>query len=125
MNNRVMRWEQGKREGIVVAGFGGKGNGRHQLNAPTGICLERLGSEPTRVEAAKVPLSSLRPKKQDDAKSNSAWMVEGPGSGLKQLQMLRANTAPSLAAATPASPGSGCRRKPAGSDVHRIPDAES
>ncbi|CAF1380018.1 unnamed protein product [Rotaria sordida] len=49
-NNRIMRWLQGAkegkgaREGIVVAGGQGKGNGLHQLSEPNGIVVDKKGT---------------------------------------------------------------------------------
>ncbi|CAF5145087.1 unnamed protein product, partial [Rotaria sp. Silwood1] len=35
-----MKWLEGAREGIIVAGGQGKGNGLHQLSNPTGLVVD-------------------------------------------------------------------------------------
>jgi sugar lactone lactonase YvrE len=39
-----MKWMKGAKEGIVVAGGQGQGNGLRQLSCPQGIIVDQLGS---------------------------------------------------------------------------------
>ncbi|CAF4996104.1 unnamed protein product, partial [Rotaria socialis] len=43
-NHRVMKWNNGAKEGIVVAGGQGQGNALTQLSYPQGIFLDTLGT---------------------------------------------------------------------------------
>ena len=42
-NHRILKWIKGAKQGIVVAGGNGKGNGLHQLAHPRGIALHPNG----------------------------------------------------------------------------------
>ncbi|CAF5156791.1 unnamed protein product, partial [Rotaria sp. Silwood1] len=41
-NHRIMKWEEGATQGIVVAGGEGEGNSLTQLNHPHGIVVDQL-----------------------------------------------------------------------------------
>ena len=41
-NNRVMKWMEGAKEGIVVAGGQGEGNSLRQLSYPRGVVVDQL-----------------------------------------------------------------------------------
>ncbi|CAF0846300.1 unnamed protein product, partial [Adineta steineri] len=41
MNDRIVRWESGAKNGKIVAGGNGRGNGIHQLNYPTDVILDK------------------------------------------------------------------------------------
>ena len=43
-NHRVMKWVEGAKQGIVVAGGQGKGNGLTQLSYPQGVVVDQLGT---------------------------------------------------------------------------------
>ncbi|CAF4506577.1 unnamed protein product, partial [Rotaria sp. Silwood2] len=43
-NDRVMKWEEGAKQGIVVAGGQGKGNSLTQLDHPFGVVVDQLGT---------------------------------------------------------------------------------
>jgi sugar lactone lactonase YvrE len=43
-NARVMKWLEGAKEGIVVAGGQGQGNGLTQLYHPNGVVVDQLGT---------------------------------------------------------------------------------
>ncbi|CAF3927624.1 unnamed protein product, partial [Rotaria sp. Silwood1] len=43
-NDRVMKWDKGTTKGVVVAGGHGKGKDRNQLDYPTGVLVDRLGT---------------------------------------------------------------------------------
>ncbi|CAF4997192.1 unnamed protein product, partial [Rotaria sp. Silwood1] len=43
-NHRVMKWEEGAKQGIVVAGGQGYGNSLTQLNEPEGVVVDQLGT---------------------------------------------------------------------------------
>ncbi|CAF3044622.1 unnamed protein product, partial [Rotaria socialis] len=43
-NHRVMKWVEGAKEGIVVAGGQGEGNALTQLSYPYGIFVDTLGT---------------------------------------------------------------------------------
>ncbi|CAF5061901.1 unnamed protein product, partial [Rotaria socialis] len=43
-NHRVMKWNKGAKEGIVVAGGQGQGNALTQLYHPNGIFVDTLGT---------------------------------------------------------------------------------
>ncbi|CAF5194594.1 unnamed protein product, partial [Rotaria sp. Silwood1] len=43
-NHRVMKWEEGAKQGIVVAGGQGCGSDLTQLNGPLGIVVDQLGT---------------------------------------------------------------------------------
>ncbi|CAF1467928.1 unnamed protein product [Adineta steineri] len=43
-NHRVMRWQQGAKEGTIVAGGHGNGNLPNQLSYPTGLSFDRQGN---------------------------------------------------------------------------------
>ncbi|CAF4406457.1 unnamed protein product, partial [Rotaria magnacalcarata] len=39
-----MKWMKGKKEGIIVAGGQGEGNGLTQLSYPQGVAVDQLGA---------------------------------------------------------------------------------
>ncbi|CAF4396085.1 unnamed protein product, partial [Rotaria magnacalcarata] len=39
-----MKWMKGKKEGIIVAGGQGEGNGLTQLSNPQGVAVDQLGA---------------------------------------------------------------------------------
>ncbi|CAF5034009.1 unnamed protein product, partial [Rotaria sp. Silwood1] len=39
-----MKWMEGAKQGIVVAGGQGKGNGLTQLSSPQGVVVDQLGT---------------------------------------------------------------------------------
>ena len=43
-NDRVMKWMEGAKQGIVVAGGQGQGNGLTQLSYPLGVIVDQLGT---------------------------------------------------------------------------------
>ncbi|CAF4739192.1 unnamed protein product, partial [Rotaria sp. Silwood2] len=43
-NDRVMKWVEGAKQGIVVAGGQGQGNGLTQLYYPYGVVVDQLGT---------------------------------------------------------------------------------
>ncbi|CAF4628628.1 unnamed protein product, partial [Rotaria socialis] len=43
-NHRVMKWNKGAKEGIVVAGGQGEGSALTQLSRPNGIFVDTLGT---------------------------------------------------------------------------------
>ncbi|CAF4471209.1 unnamed protein product [Didymodactylos carnosus] len=43
-NDRVMKWVEGAKQGIVVAGDQGQGNGLTQLSNPWGVIVDQLGT---------------------------------------------------------------------------------
>ena len=43
-NHRVMKWMEGAKQGIVVAGGQGQGNGLTQLSYPEGVIVDQLGT---------------------------------------------------------------------------------
>ncbi|CAF1195748.1 unnamed protein product, partial [Didymodactylos carnosus] len=43
-NARVMKWVEGAKQGIVVAGGQGEGNGLTQLSNPRGVVVDQLGT---------------------------------------------------------------------------------
>ncbi|CAF4702377.1 unnamed protein product, partial [Rotaria sp. Silwood2] len=43
-NDRVMKWAEGAKQGIVVAGGQGEGNGLTQLSYPQGVVVDQLGT---------------------------------------------------------------------------------
>jgi sugar lactone lactonase YvrE len=43
-NHRVMKWVEGAKQGIVVAGGQGEGNGRTQVSYPNGVVVDQLGT---------------------------------------------------------------------------------
>ncbi|CAF4931196.1 unnamed protein product, partial [Rotaria sp. Silwood2] len=43
-NARVMKWVEGAKQGIVVAGGQGQGNGLTQLYYPEGVVVDQLGT---------------------------------------------------------------------------------
>ncbi|CAF4943265.1 unnamed protein product, partial [Rotaria sp. Silwood1] len=43
-NHRVMKWMEGAKQGIVVAGGQGKGNDLTQLSSPEGVVVDQLGT---------------------------------------------------------------------------------
>ncbi|CAF4335574.1 unnamed protein product, partial [Rotaria magnacalcarata] len=43
-NHRVMKWNKGAKEGIVVAGGQGQGNALTQLNGPYELFVDALGA---------------------------------------------------------------------------------
>ena len=43
-NRRVMKWEEGAKEGIVVAGGRGEGNSLLQLSNPLGVVVHQLST---------------------------------------------------------------------------------
>jgi hypothetical protein len=43
-NHRVMKWMEGAKEGIVVAGGQDAGNGLTQLSSPLGVVVDQLGT---------------------------------------------------------------------------------
>ncbi|CAF5029409.1 unnamed protein product, partial [Rotaria sp. Silwood1] len=42
--HRVMKWMEGAKQGIVVAGGQGQGNGLTQLSYPEGVVVDQLGT---------------------------------------------------------------------------------
>ncbi|CAF5138462.1 unnamed protein product, partial [Rotaria sp. Silwood1] len=42
--HRVMKWEEGAKQGIVVAGGQGQGNSLTQLYHPNGVVVDQLGT---------------------------------------------------------------------------------
>jgi sugar lactone lactonase YvrE len=43
-NHRVMKWVEGAKQGIVVAGGQGEGNGLAQVSYPNGVVVDQLGT---------------------------------------------------------------------------------
>ncbi|CAF4616831.1 unnamed protein product, partial [Didymodactylos carnosus] len=43
-NDRVMKWVKGAKQGIVVAGDQGQGNGLTRLSCPEGVVVDQLGA---------------------------------------------------------------------------------
>ncbi|CAF5089418.1 unnamed protein product, partial [Rotaria sp. Silwood1] len=43
-NHRVMKWMEGAKQGVVVAGGQGQGNGLTQLSSPQGVVVDQLGT---------------------------------------------------------------------------------
>ncbi|CAF4770945.1 unnamed protein product, partial [Rotaria sp. Silwood2] len=43
-NDRVMKWMEGAKQGIAVAGGQGEGNGLTQLSCPRGVVVDQLGT---------------------------------------------------------------------------------
>ncbi|CAF5136094.1 unnamed protein product, partial [Rotaria sp. Silwood1] len=39
-----MKWEEGAKQGVVVAGGQGKGNSLTQMNEPEGVLVDQLGT---------------------------------------------------------------------------------
>ncbi|CAF5159107.1 unnamed protein product, partial [Rotaria sp. Silwood1] len=39
-----MKWDEGAKQGVVVAGGHGQGNSRTQLNRPNGVVVDQLGT---------------------------------------------------------------------------------
>ncbi len=44
VNNRIMRWIEGAKEGTIIVGGNGKGEQSDQLNCPYGLSFDRDGN---------------------------------------------------------------------------------